>query len=79
MGLFLESSAKSGFNAQKVFIEAGLALYKNYNEYIKKRGSFGSSQNDSIQNIDAFNDRVRFPTQANLNGKDIKSKSKCPC
>ena len=31
--LFMESSAKTGFNAQKIFIEAARILYNNYLKY----------------------------------------------
>ena len=34
--LFLESSAKTGFNAQKIFIEAAKILYKDYLKYKDK-------------------------------------------
>ena len=33
---FLETSAKTGFNAQKIFIEASKFLYKQYNEFKRR-------------------------------------------
>lgn len=33
LDLFLEASAKSGFNAKNVFIEAAKTLYKDYLKY----------------------------------------------
>ena len=35
MDLFLEASAKTGFNAQKIFIEAAIILYEHYKKYQK--------------------------------------------
>ena len=34
--LFMETSAKTGMNAQELFVEAGKLLYKEYNKYKKK-------------------------------------------
>ena len=34
--LFLETSAKTGFNAQKLFIEAGKILYEEHLRYKKE-------------------------------------------
>ena len=31
--LFMETSAKTGFNAQKLFVEAGKLLFKDYYKY----------------------------------------------
>lgn len=74
----MESSAKSGFNAQKVFIEAGKELYTNYQLYSSRRGSQTSSVDSSP--VEAYNSRVRFPTQANVSGKVINDKKKgCSC
>ena len=36
INLFLETSAKTGFNAQKLFIEAARILYEDYGKYQKK-------------------------------------------
>ena len=33
--LFMESSAKTGFNAKEIFIEAAKLLYKDYLKYSK--------------------------------------------
>ena len=33
--MFLESSAKTGFNAKEIFIEAAKLLYKDYQLYSK--------------------------------------------
>ena len=75
--VFMESSAKSGFNAQKVFIEAGKELYNNFNLYSSRRGSVTSSIDSSP--VDAYNSRIRFPTQANVSGKTIRNDKKKDC
>ena len=33
LDLFMETSAKTGFNAQEIFIQAAKVLYDNYNLY----------------------------------------------
>ena len=33
--LFMETSAKSGLNSEKLFVKAGLLLYKEYSQYKK--------------------------------------------
>jgi hypothetical protein len=37
LDLFMETSAKTGYNAQELFIEAAKILYKDYNEYKKSK------------------------------------------
>jgi small GTP-binding protein len=61
--LFLESSAKTGFNAQKVFVEAGRMLYKNYLLYSSK---FGNSRSSSIESapIDIYSKKIKMPQNA---------------
>lgn len=76
--LFLESSAKTGFNAQKIFIEAGKELLKNYQEYANRR----SSKTSSLDGYDLYNSRVKFPSEVNQTpGKEIKknNSSECKC
>ena len=68
--VFMESSAKSGFNAQKVFIESGKELYNNYQIYANRRGSQTSSTDSTP--IETYNSRIRYPTQANVSGKTIE-------
>lgn len=67
--MFFESSAKTGFNAQKIFIEAGKELLKNYQEYANRR----SSKTSSLEGYDLYNSRVKFPSEINqMPGKEIK-------
>ena len=35
LNLYMETSAKTGFNAKEIFIEAARVLYKEYNKYKK--------------------------------------------
>ena len=35
LNLYMETSAKTGFNAKEIFIEAAKVLYKEYNQYKK--------------------------------------------
>ncbi len=45
LDLFMETSAKTGFNTQELFIKAAQVLYEDYNLYKKKKES-------RIQNLD---------------------------
>jgi small GTP-binding protein len=42
---FFETSAKTGFNSQKVFINSALILYEDYKQY-EKQGKIGYDQNE---------------------------------
>ena len=83
INMFLESSAKSGFNAQKVFIEAGKLLYINYLKYSSRRNSRTSSVDS--QPVENYNSRIKFPTNTSgskhdrPNKDDIKTKNKSGC
>ena len=35
LNLYMETSAKTGFNAREIFVEAARVLYKEYNQYKK--------------------------------------------
>lgn len=75
LNLFLETSAKTGFNAKKVFTEAGITLYKNYLKY-----SCNRSRNSSLDStpIDAYNSRIKFPSQTNKEpGRQLSKDKKC--
>ena len=64
--LFLESSAKTGFNAQKIFIEAAKILYKDYLKY----------QKDDIGSIGPFKP---INSNHNENKLNMENKSKGGC
>ena len=53
LDLFLETSAKTGINAQKLFIEAAKILYQDYLEYKNNKPTVTS---DSI-NLNNMNDK----------------------
>ena len=50
--LFMETSAKTGFNAQNIFIEAAKILYE---DYIKYKAKFDTNNNDIRQNLKKLN------------------------
>ena len=45
MSLFMEASAKTGFNAQKIFIDAAKVLYEDYQKYQKDSDSIKLENN----------------------------------
>ena len=57
--LFMESSAKTGFNAQKIFIEAARILYNNYlkynNQIDDKTSIFKPLKNDENNKLSSSN------------------------
>lgn len=79
LNLFLECSAKSGFNAQKIFIEAGKQLYNNFLIYSSRRGSRTSSITDQSSNLGPINEKVKFPTQVFKNTDQDYKKTKKGC
>ena len=48
--LFMESSAKTGINTQKIFIQAAKILFDDYNNYKKEMEKTGQEQNNNQQN-----------------------------
>ena len=66
LNLYLETSAKSGFNAQKIFIEAAEILYQEYKDYknIKKY---------------EFNKKINLGEIREIPLNDNIGKSKCGC
>ena len=73
--LFLESSAKTGFNAQKVFIESAKILYIDYVKYKDRVDkSRSSSVHSSIIKKGSLNQSIK-PT----NITPDKKESKCSC
>ena len=49
LSLFMESSAKTGVNSQKIFIQAAKMLFDDYNNYQKKVENSGQKQNNNQQ------------------------------
>ena len=66
INLFMESSAKTGFNAQNIFIKAAEVLYQNYLEYNEK-----NEDQDNLQDLNQTNS-----TTIN-NKKNIKNNGGC--
>ena len=52
LSLFMESSAKTGFNTQKIFIKAAEILYEDYNKYKDDNSSndMGSTDENNVTN-----------------------------
>ena len=64
INLFMEASAKSGFNAQEIFIEASRILYDEYQKY----------KNDKDKNLNNNND-INSNHQLNMKNKYLDKKS----
>jgi small GTP-binding protein len=52
LSLFMESSAKTGFNTQKIFVKAAEILYEDYNKYKDDNSSndMGSTDENNVNN-----------------------------
>ena len=51
LDLFMETSAKTGFNARELFVEAAKLLFKDYNQYKNsKRGNILKIENTANNN-----------------------------
>ena len=59
----METSAKSGFNAKEIFVEAARVLYKAFNKYKK----------------DDEEKKMRLPNLSEQNANDVIEKKKCEC
>ena len=44
--LFMEASAKTGFNCNSIFNEAAIILYNDYKQYERKKSTVKISKND---------------------------------
>jgi len=75
--LFIETSAKNGYNAKNVFIEAAKTLYRDYLKY-KDRASRSSSLDSNIQQYNGSIKLPRIPSM-NLQTEETKAKKKCGC
>ena len=78
LDLFIETSAKNGYNAKNVFIEAAKILYRDYLKY-KDRASRSSSMDSN--NIQQYNGNIRLPNPSTINiqTEENKTNSKCGC
>ena len=78
---FIETSAKTGFNAEKVFIQAAKDLYKKNIECLKK-GSENKIKNYQIQENKGNkekNNNFIIKAEGNDDDDDVKRKKKCSC
>ena len=63
LNLYMETSAKTGFNAKEIFIEAAKVLYKEYNKYKK---------------IDEEK-KIKLPKLSEQDPNVVIERKKCPC
>ena len=63
LNLYMETSAKTGFNAREIFIEAARVLNKEYNRYKK---------------VDEEK-KIKLPNLSEQNPNDVIEKKKCSC
>jgi GTPase SAR1 family protein len=79
LDLYIETSAKNGYNAKNVFIEAAKILYKDYLKY-KDRASRQSSI-CSTSSVQQYNPNIRLPgpSTIDITNEDKKNKKGCAC
>ena len=58
MNYFIESSAKTGFNAEKIFVQAAKLLYTEFKE-IAKTQQENKVINKKLENINKINNIVK--------------------
>jgi len=63
LNLYMETSAKTGFNAREIFVEAARVLYKEYNQYKK---------------VDEEK-KIKLPKLSEQDPNDVLEKKKCSC
>ena len=74
LNMFFETSAKTGFNAQKVFVEAANLLYEENLKYKERAGR--ENKNTNLGTIDFSPD---FSTQLIIDDDNMKKKKKKCC
>jgi len=72
---FMETSAKSGFNAKRMFIEAAKILYDDYVLYHKDSDSDNNSENSGKQTNNNDKTIDINSTRSSILGKDKEAKS----
>ena len=63
LNLYMETSAKTGFNAKEIFVEAAKVLYNEYNQYKK---------------VDEEK-KIKLPNLSEQNPNDVIEKKGCAC
>ena len=70
---FMESSAKTGFNAQKIFIKAAQILLENYNQYEDRKRNDNDGESDETSNETGTQKLI----STNSSTKDTSKKGCC--
>ena len=52
LDFFIETSAKTGFNTQELFVKAAKVLYEDYNEYQRKETQMEKNENNDIKSLE---------------------------
>ena len=73
LNLFMEASAKTGLNAQNIFIQAAKTLFDDYNKY-KEKSDFGGNQ-DFIQEQNS----IQYQSEMNRRRIDNRQKKSGGC
>ena len=63
LNLYMETSAKTGFNAKEIFVEAARVLYKEYDQYKK---------------VDEER-KIKLPKISEQDPNDVVERKKCGC
>ena len=63
LNLYMETSAKTGFNAREIFVEAARVLFKEYNQYKK---------------VDEEK-KIKLPNLSEQDPNDVIERKKCSC
>jgi hypothetical protein len=70
----METSAKTGFNAMNVFVEAAKTLYKDYLIYGDKLSDNGSIISQNTNNIQIDDPNIRLQKTSHM---ELKKEKKC--
>ena len=77
INFFTESSAKTGLNAQNIFLKAAEILYDDYNKYQEKKKSGGENPEEKEEEKKA--DEPKKLENPNINNNNTKDKNKKQC
>ena len=75
LNLFMESSAKTGVNAQNIFIQAAKTLYDDYINYQKKTDEAGKTKNNTNQNL--MQNQNQLINRKRIDNKPRKNQGGC--
>lgn len=79
INMFMETSAKTGLNAQKVFIEAAKLLYNDYLKYQNKTGRQKAKTAAQTENKPTGLDKDKDSQHLSKKQIDKIEESKCSC